>query len=420
MPLVFYTSDTGDDTWFGNLFIGRLLMTEFFNAADAADQSNTTDPKARTLTIAGQESWPPLASADDVRYRGEQLMAMNLMAVPVVFASKVDRNGFYQVTQPQVSYNHYGGTVSSCDWSVVLERLGNESELLIESRLIGGERTSHYVGNVAERWHSPGSGAVGYYAGSTVPSSITRDGTEGAVTIYRGLAASSSARWGTTPYDYLDGATRITVANNVMCGTTTQNLSTNWTLHNTVIQIEPNGTDSTFTIYYYNGSEFVNSRAWNVKVGSTVLTDPSYVSILRNDPEECILRLTYLSAAGYSTVDFTLRRGSRFVGISINHQDSQTFTVVPLATAASTDPGNGYIYETANDTDANRFTAGAAIQIDTNTATGAISNHTPETYFSCYVGIESGGTAAVDGDTAADVAAQFLGTPSEDTRMINR
>lgn len=419
MPLSFFTFDVGDTEWYGNLFIGRLLLTEFFDVTDTLNTGGSAD-LARQLTVTGQESWPPLSGLDDVRYRGEQIMAMNGMIVPVVFASKVDRNGYYMVSQPEVDWHHYGGVMSSFEWTIVLERFGTEAEVMIESRLIGGARTSHYTGNVAEKWHSPGSGSVGYYAGSSVPSSMTRAGSEGSVTVYRDLAPNVSARWGALPQDYLDGSSRITLAGDLMCGLTLQNQPTNWTLENTLIRIEPNGLESTFSLAYYNGTEFVESQDWNILVGSTVVVDPSYVSILRNDPEECILRITYISAAGYSTVDLGLRRGARFASVTVQHQDSQTFTVVPTTPAASTNSGNGFIRQTANDTDGNRFTSGSAVQIDVSTLTGAISNHTAQTFFSFWFGVEYGGSSAVSGDTAADVASHYLGLTSEQTRVISR
>jgi hypothetical protein len=419
MPLVFYTFDPGDDVWFGNVYVGRLLLTEYFDATDALNSGGSSE-MSRQLTITGQESWPPLAGLEDVRYRGEQIMAMNNMIVPVVFASKTDRNGYYLVSSPEVDWHHYGGVASSFEWTIVLERYGTEAEVMIESRLIGGVRTSYYPGNVAEKWHSPGSGSIGYYAGSTVPTSMSRSGSEGSITVYRGLAPTASARWGAAPQDYLDGSSRITVAGDVMCGLTLQNHPTNWTLENTLIRIAPISDSGTFTLSYYDGAGFIASCDWDINVGSTLLTDPSYVTILRNDPEECILRISYITVAGYSTVDVALRRGARFANITVQHQDSQTFHVGPALATAATNSGNGYIYQTSNDSDGNRFTSGSAVQIDANTLTGQISNHTAQTFFSFWIAIEYGGSGAAAGDTAANVAGQYLGLSAEDTRVISR
>ncbi len=414
-------------TFYGPLTIGRLTLTEDFTVKE-------TGSSGREMAVSGQESWPPLPDADSVRYRGEQLMAMEDQIVPVMFSSKSDRNGFYIVNNPSVNYTNYDGNVSIADWSVSLKRLGNESETFFESRLIGGNRLSYYGGNVAERWHSPSASHQGYYTGASIPGSMTRTGSEGALTIYRGLAPDVSPRWGSAPSTYMRGASRITVNGSIRTGMTCPNTPLDWSIDNTLMKVGLDTNNATFRIWFYRSGlyqdtytdlygsgSFISPKSWIINIDGIATQSPAYVSILRNSPEECIVRTTHQNQTGFSTVDYSLRRGSRFVSIFAQHGDATTFALFPItAPSAATDSGNGYIYQTSNDSDGNRFVTGSASNINVITSAGYIESVNPATSFSMFAGIERNGTSAQDGDRAVDLAAQYLGQPSEVVKAVHR
>jgi hypothetical protein len=413
--------------FYGPLTIGRLTLTEDFVVKE-------TGGSTRSLQVSGQESWPPLPDAATVRYRGEQLMAMEGQIVPVLFTSKSDRNGFYTVDKPSVTYTNYDNNISVCDWSVNLVRLGNDAESFFESRLIGGNRISYYGGNVAERWHSPAGSNQGYYTGANVPSSMIRSGSEGPITIYRGLDPTTSPRWGSTPENYMRGAARVTVNGLVRTGLTCPNTPLDWSMDNSFLKVGVDADNATFKLWHYVGGiysdtysdsyggvgSFLSPRSWVVDIQGVAAGGPLAISILKNEPEECITRVTYQTVQGYSTIDYSLKRGSRFVSIFAQHADSAVFTVFPQSGTPASDSGQGWIRETSNDADGNRYVLGSATQINVNTSGGSIENVDPALSFACFVGKEIGGADSVDGDQAPDLAAQYLGSPSEVIRGIRR
>lgn len=408
-------------SFYGPLTIGRLTLTEDFNVKETGG--------SRTLQVQGQESWPPLVDADEVRYRGEQLMAMEGQLVPVQFSSKSDRDGFYIVDKPQVSYTHHDGMVSVCDWQVSLIWQGGESEAWFESRLVGGTRTSYAEINY-ERWHSPAGSHVGYFAGTEVPSSMVRTGAQGSVTVYRNLNEASSPRWGSTVANYSRGAAGVSVDGLIRTGLTCPNSPNSWSLHNSLIQVTPATFPYVFTVARYLAGGYSDTYDDSYGTGDyadglgiTVLVDGVYpgtaksISILRNTFDECVVRTTYQHQRGYSTVDFSLKRGAHFVSVIAQHQESVAFTV--YNGVSGTDPGAGYVLSSA-DANGDRYLIGSAERLNVNAPQSMIENAIPGLSFACFVGVEVGGAGAIDGNNAYAVALQYLGTPSEVVKAINR
>lgn len=409
---------TSQNCAYGPLRIGRLELVEYFTVEQ---QSGNSD----VLTVAGQESAPPLALAKDVRYRGESLLAMNGQLVQAQFTAKSDRDGFYYVRHPDVQFRTDGnGDVHSVNWKCDLERVGVNLDVEAESRLVGGTRNSSYAasGATTERWHAPPIGHVGYWTGTSLPSYMSRNGEQGTMTIYRGVPATANPRWGISPVDFQVGAARIEIAGYVRTGNVAPNAPTDWVLTNGFIKIEPRDTTGTLRVSSWDATagDWTDAKVFDIKAGSTSLGAFSYISILRNAPEEVIIRLTRVFTPGKSTVDISLRRGARFAAFYVQRVDSGTTTVLPYAVEAATNSGSGFIYATSNDSDGNRYVLGSPTTMTVNTTVGSIANAVAAIGFSFFIGIEEGGTSAISGDHAADIAAQYLGTPTEETRVLIR
>lgn len=408
-------------SYYADFTLGRLTLTEDFVLDEA------TDGDGRSITLSGQESWPPLANATAVRYRAEQLLAMDGLIVPLYLPVKEDRNGFYLVSKPKVKFFTADDVLSKADWSLNLVRLGNESDAIFESRLVGGARNSSYAasGASSERWHAPAAGHVGYYTGTTAASSMTRTGEFGSITVYRDVPADVSPQWGVTIDNWGAGAVEILMDGSVMCGLTNPNASMLWELNNGLVKLSARVGSGTWQLSNYVSSAWQTAKLWTAKVGTIggtelALGEPSYINIVRNLPEECIVRLTYVTANGVSTLDLSLKRGSRFVSGFFQHQEATNFQILPTSTEAAMNSGAGYISATSNDARGNKYVTGSAVTMLIDTASGRIANSTTATSFGFFVGTVVGGTGAVSGDTAADVASQYLGTPVESTRVIRR
>jgi hypothetical protein len=147
-----------------------------------------------------------------------------------------------------------------------------------------------------------------------------------------------------------------------------------------------------------------------------VTSDPE-LTILRNDPEQAQIRLTYPSTPGRLTVDLLLRRGSRFVTGVIKRHSAATLGVARTAaeTAAAV---TGGLRATAADADGNRFVMGSTRNLTTTTSTASIAKAVV-TSLDFYLGHEVGASPA-SGDAAADLFAQYLHAGGETIRVVRR
>jgi hypothetical protein len=121
------------------------------------------------------------------------------------------------------------------------------------------------------------------------------------------------------------------------------------------------------------------------------------------------VRIVKTLSPGRVTVDFTLRRGSRFLEIYVQHLFGTTLKLVRSAVEASS-ASTGYIKATAADGAGNKFVLGSARSFTADNVNGGISKTTTPT-LDAFVGVEI--AAAPTGDAAVDLFQQYLGSPAE-------
>jgi hypothetical protein len=84
-------------------------------------------------------------------------------------------------------------------------------------------------------------------------------------------------------------------------------------------------------------------------------------TLLRNDPEMVILRLTKALNPGRATLDLTLRRGSRIIEGYLQRGTADTLSVrLNTAETYADTSAQGYLTASADDGDGNRFACGSA------------------------------------------------------------
>lgn len=349
----------------GDLQLGRIPLRETFVATEAGGGD-------RTLALAGQESYPPLTRAQVVaRHDGiNSLNAGDLLAV--TFTDKPERNGYYTIKTAASTYTEYLNDTVTADWTVTLGRLGSDSETDLQSRLTGAIRLNDFV-LTGERWHAPPIGHYGYYTGATNPTTMTRTGADGTITIYRTIPTGVSPRWGCPPTSYLAGRVRLTTTGGQeVYGTDVPLTATGWALTNGLVNITPTASAGVIDVQSYTAGAW-HSKPWNITIGGTNAATWNAATILRNDPEQCILRLIAARSPGRVTLDLTLRRGSRTVEGYLQSGSAATLAVY-LATAETVTSfaGAGYVTATNDDADGNHFVAGSA-RTFTSHANGGVS-----------------------------------------------
>ncbi|MGW0837557.1 hypothetical protein [Streptomyces prunicolor] len=374
----------------GDVQLGRIPLRETFDVAEAGGDD-------RTLDLDGQESYPPLTRAQVIaRHDGINSLTAGQI-IPLTFTDKPERNGYYTVKTSSSTYTEPGDEMVTADWKVSLERVGSDAETDLQSRLTGAVRLNDFS-LTGERWHAPPIGHYGYYTGATNATTMTRTGADGAITVYRGVPSGVSPRWGCAPTAYLAGRVRLTgAASQEVYGVDVPVAASGWSLTNGLVNVTQSASAS-FDAQAYTGGAW-HSKLWNVSVagsgGSIIGWDQA--TLLRNDPEMAILRLTESLNPGRATLDLTLRRGARIIEGYL-----QTGTAATLAAYRSTLETNtsvaasGYVTATADDADGNTFACGSARAFTAHPNGGVIKSSATSMDFWIGVVAAGGGGATLN------------------------
>lgn len=396
----------------GDIQLGRIPLRETFAAAESGGES-------RGLDLEGQESYPPLTRAQVVaRHDGINALTVG-QCIPVTFTDKPERSGYYAVKSAASTYTEHLNERVTADWKVSLERIGSDAETDLQSRLTGAVRLNDFS-LTGERWHAPPIGHYAYYTGSSNPTTMTRTGSDGAITVYRSVPASTSPRWGCAPTDYLDGRVKLTTtAGQEVYGVDVPLTAAGWALSNGLVNTTP-GASGTLDVQAYTAGAW-HSKEWNISTAGSAASITSWdgATVLRNDPEMCILRLVKGLNPGRATLDLTLRRGSRFVEGYLQTGTSATLAAYRQTLEANTSfAASGYVTATSDDADGNRFAAGSGRTFTAHGNGGLIKSSTTSMDF--WIGAEAGGSSAVSGDAATDLRDQYIACMPEAVYGVRR
>lgn len=395
----------------GDLQLGRIPLRETFTAAETGGD--------RGLDLEGQESYPPLTRAQVIaRHDGINSLQPGVL-IPVTFTDKPERSGYYTVKAANSTYTEHLNDTVTATWKVSLDRAGSDSETDLQSRLTGAVRLNDFSLS-GERWHAPPIGHYAYYTGSSNPTTMTRTGADGAMTVYRTVPANVSPRWGCPPTSYLTGRVKVTTtASQEVYGTDVPLAADGWALSNGLVNVTP-GASATLDVQAYTGGAY-HSKLWNVSVAGSAssITTWDAATLLRNDPEQCIVRLIKGQSPGRATLDLTLRRGSRTVEGYVQIGTSATLAAYRSTLEANTSfAASGYVVATADDGDGNKFAAGSA-RTFTAHANGGVQK-AAATAMDFWIGVAAGGSSAVSGDAATDLRNQYTACMPEAIYGVRR
>lgn len=396
----------------GDVTLGRIPLREVF----AVSESGGDD---RSLDLEGQESYPPLTRAQVIaRHDGINSLIPG-QCIPVTWTDKPERSGYYTVKSASSTYTEYRTDMVTADWKVSLDRVGSDSETDLQSRLTGAVRLNDFS-LTGERWHAPPIGHYGYYTGATNATTMTRTGADGTMTVYRGVPAAISPKWGCPPTSYLTGRVRVTTTSSQeVYGVDVPLAAAGWALTNGFVNVTPSASAS-FDVQAYTSGAY-HSKLWNVSAagsGSSITTWDG-ATLLRNDPEMCIVRLVKGLNPGRATLDLTLRRGSRTVEGYLQTGTAATLAAYRSALETNTSfAASGYVTATGNDSDGNRFAVGSARSFTAHTNGGVIKSSATSMDF--WIGVVAGGGSAVSGDAATDLRNQYVSCMPEAIYGVRR
>lgn len=397
---------------YGIMQVGRIPLRE-----DSSYEMSVESGEVQ-ISLAGQESYGRL-TLDALRRRADELAALNGLIVPATFSQKDHLDGYYRVEEASGRYEEWQPqAVAIMPWTLRMTRVGYSTEMDLESRLSGPltQATDHAV--VGERWHAPPLGHGAYSAGSATPTVVTRTSMEGALTVYRGVPVGVHPRWSATPQAYSGGRVRLIDEEGFERQAVRTTLApTGWTLHNGLVRVTVDGSGALDVAAWTGGAW--QSTLWDIYYGTgpaVAMGTPTATSVLRNYYERVSLRLMKSLNPGRITVDLTLRRGSRFVELYVQHQYGTTLSIQRTVAEAGT-VNTGYLRASAANGAGNRYVIGSALTFTAAAAQGGISVAATPT-LDAFIGVEVGGAAA--GDLGVDLLKQYLGAPEETVRGVRR
>jgi hypothetical protein len=394
--------------------VGRLQVNE---AVLRAFEENWSDD-GRTVSLSGiLFSTDPGRSRYRLGMMHDDVLGLPDSLVPLVFDVKSHRNGYYRVAGSKSSLVEIDDQqLIQLTWGVDLVKAGNDDEIDLESRLAGPVNRLNDHSLSGERWHAPAQAHYGYWAGTASPGTVTRTGADGAVKVYRDVPFDANPRWACPVESYYLGRVRLTDEQE-RCGLGVT-LGPQWMLSNGLLSIYPSSV-SGFQFQFHNGTSWSAEKRIAFTAAGSNLGPPNAVSVLHNDYDRVTVRCLWnRSPVGRIHGDLTLRRGSRFLEAVIKSNSALTLGVTRAVNEAAT-AGTGFIRATSNDGNGNRYVLGSLKSFTSDLTAGGISKASV-TRFDCIVGAEIAGSSAVAGDQAANLMAQYVGTPSEVVQAVRR
>lgn len=401
---------------FGEIRVNRTYLVETETAKEGTDGK---------LGLEGQESAPPTTVAMVTWLHGQISGMQEGRVIPVTFRDKAERNGYYSVTQGNSELTDYQNEVAFAAWTMDLQRIGSESEIDLQSRLTGAVRANDFA-VTGTRWHAPPIGHYAYFTGTTLPSNHDRVTEDGTIRVYTAVPENISPRWGCTPTDYLKGGVRLTDSTyvsteNQMEGVNRSIGVTGWALSNGLINVTP-VTAGRLRVGLWSGGSYRNVD-WDVRTGGNNLFDWKSATLLRNDPEQVVLRMMAErspATGGRETLDLTLRRGAQFVECYLQVSESNTLRVWGANATPSASASNGTVNATGNNADGIRPCCGTAHTYGSPNATnGGINTLGGSVTFDFWLGATIGAGTVSESDSTA-LQNQYIACMPEATYAVRR
>jgi hypothetical protein len=392
---------------YGPLTVGRLVLAEPMKVSE----------RAGSLSLSGQESSVPLTRAQLYAVHAD-LISLRDSVVPVTFPDKPERDGFYSVSSASSELTDWQNEVVTADWKIDLVRLGSTGEVDLSASLFARARpVASAVTGV--HWHGLPVGADAYDTGATLPLTIARTGSDGVVPVYYSVPLDTSPRWRSTAAGSRLGRARLLDAGREVSGVRDVAPAA-WELSNSLVRVKPlagAGAAPSLEVATWLGGDW-RIKQWALYADGDMLGPWTSATILRNDFEECGLRLTSSRpAGGRLTLDVWLRRGGRMVDLHAETGVASFWTADLWATEAAATVGN-YRAGSADDANGLRFQVGSTTAFGLATHGGIVTSAAAQTW-SGWLGVQLGASPS-PGEAFLDLQAQYVGSPDEVVTAVPR
>lgn len=345
--------------------------------------------------------------------------------VPVTFSTDSSIDGYYQVLDATVDVPTFGYRNGFATFDLTLLRSPGYSAGWQEMILMGADRDTATGGITPSTWHAiPGALRGSYDTPGASLTAVARAGPGGSVQVFTHASYYYDARtlMYRTPANWYDMAATIKVGSVVQVGRQVVSDTSSWELSNGLIRITPGTSTSFLNIQGANGGSYGTAVAIDVGAfnGSWFPTTISgTVTVTRNCPEECGLRIATPVVGGSQVVDLNLRRGSQFVNVTISSTVSAKWGLATSAVTAMTAITGG-MNRTSNDGNGNRVVICSAKPYTTDLTNGYLYLTSNGTFHDAMVGMEITGTSASAPDRETDLRDQFFAAITETQSVVAR
>lgn len=370
--------------------------------------------------------------------------------VPFIWGTDPTQNGYWvpitgdAETVLGVSHTSGGGYGFHTQWKA--QRAAAYSAPRFQSRVNGNFLTNAFgvVLVNTNPWHAVPAAATGYNFEGRGDVYATRTGPGGTVNFFS--TGTSYIRGNPSfylpPANYYDMAATIKVGNPARTVSGRQNVSAGneaqWEISNGLVKITAASSGTSMLKFYM--PVYATPANWGTPVAIDVgylgffgwtthaYTQIDSVSIRRNSPECCVLRLNVRSVpngantTNYFTVDIMLRRGDRTARLTIKSPIATKWGIGATAATGTTNvtygSGTAGIRRTAADGDGNKFcffTGTANTQDNPNARIYATSNTMK---VDMAISGEVGGASAVAPDDSSSLIFQYYAAQYEFQRVI--
>tara|TARA_B100000287_G_C20665324_1_gene791565 strand:+ start:778 stop:2049 length:1272 start_codon:yes stop_codon:yes gene_type:complete len=412
------------------LTIGRLSFTSPRTIDINSDNQGNRNNMDRKITLSGSFYADTVATAKD--YRDELIsLANSTLTVPFTYTGDTTFKGFCTVEDSSVRARKLA--TGYFDYSVSITAKGRPSEMMFESNMSGALLTNSHSLTTSSTtyapWHAVPVNTYNYYH-TEAPVNATRATEDGNLEMfYDANLRNSGAQWICEPADFYKGGAKITINSVVKTGYLTQNYPTGAEISNGIVKITSGSTtdESRFTVQFYDNGSWTSSREIAFTYGSSGTEWKLWktVQILRNEPQECVLRFTTYSDSGGDgrlVVDVGVKRGAHHISLVANQgPTSDRAAASRINLDGVTDVGalsssTGYLKESSADSSGQKFIFGSPQNFTADTTNKLI--HISAKQFKTFIGYEYNASSPATIDASDAVRDQYLEGLYENVRLV--
>lgn len=404
-------------------------------------------------TVTGSIVSGVLADALTVR---QQLMGYNNSPdeafVPVTWADRPSVNGFYTIQSASMAANPLAEFNGFYDFTINMTKVQGFAAPSFEAVLLGAMRanTSGIVTGTTVPWHAVSSQATGYETGVLTPTTTVRAGADGNVNVF---SEATNAFYNARPAFTLDpslwyknscvlkmggtfdATTHAVSGGAVVTGRQIPNSPQSWEINNGLVKLSGTNVASlAFSISEWSGSAWVQTGVSDNYGGmrlayfdgsnAVILPVANSITVLRNSPEEVVIRLvtdcsSVIAGSHFAlTADISLRRGARTFNVVMTARGAYRWCVTKNELVTSTTLTGGYVSTANNAVTGNRYVVAA--EQATTLGVALVCLTTGGGRFAFGIGVEKGGTGSAGIDTAQSLIYQYMAAQNEKVTVVAR